>query len=102
MPRVTKESNQHFQNKAGINSYRESNQAEIKSVRWKTVRLSVSTNQELSYVNWGPGCGEEIICNSSQNKGSDPNSLTASGSLDMQRWNQESQGTDETELGEGC
>lgn len=43
--------------------------------------LSLFTSQELSHVNWGLGGGEEITCNSSENKGSDPNSLTASGSL---------------------
>lgn len=43
--------------------------------------LSLSVSQELSHINWGLGGGEEITCNSSENKGSDPNSLTASGSL---------------------
>lgn len=43
--------------------------------------LSLSMSQELSHINWGLGGGEDITCNSSENKGSDPNSLTASGSL---------------------
>ena len=42
------------------------------------MRLSLSTNQESSYVNWGPGVGKKITCNSSENKGSDPNFLTVS------------------------
>lgn len=43
--------------------------------------LSLSRSQELSHINWSLGSGEDIMCHSSENKGSDPNSLTATGSL---------------------
>lgn len=43
--------------------------------------LSLSRSQELSHMNWSLGSREDITSNSSENKGSDPNSLTATESL---------------------
>lgn len=55
--------------------------AEKKTERWRTMGLSLSRSQELSHMNWSLGSREDTTSNSSENKGSDPNSLTATGSL---------------------